>query len=430
MTQGTTLRLIPALLAIAFSGTAAASGFQLMEQNAAGVGTAFAGAAATAEDASTIYFNPAGMTYLAEGHNISAAGTLLDRRTHFSDQGTTRIPAINPRTGTAVGYQALGDSGGDGGGLHLIPAFYYAYSLNPNLRLGIAFNPTFADETKYGSNFIGRYSGLQTTIHQININPSVAYKVNDQLSLGLGVNYAYNEVKFKQNTPYVGSPMGTLKGDDGAWGYNFGLMYQFTPDTRVGVTYRSRIKFHLEGHQTVDGLINNRDIKANLESPDTASIALQHRLNDRWTVLADYTWTGWSSLQTLSPVYTSNGTRATAPLRYNFRDTFRVGVGATYQLNNDWKLRFGTAYDKNPIPDDASRTMTVPDADRVWLAFGARWNVAPKTTLDFGYAHLFVKDSNTARAVKNTAETATLQTVRGKFTNSADMLSAQVNFNF
>lgn len=432
MIKGISLRLIPALMAVAFSGGASASGFQLTEQNAAGVGTAFAGAAATAGDASTIFYNPAGMTYLGEGHSLSAAATVLDRRTHFTDEGTTRMPVINPANNLPTGaYFPLGDNGGNGGGTHVIPAFYYSYALTPNWRVGLGVSPTFADETKYGNNFIGRFSGLETTIHVININPSVAYKVNDQLSLGVGIDYAMSEVKFRQNTPYTSTArMGKLEGDDDAWGYNLGLMYQITPATRLGLSYRSKMKFHLEGTQNVDGLISNRAIKANLELPDTASLALQHQINDRWAILADYTWTGWSSLQALSPVITSSGAAALAPLRYNFKDTYRVGVGATYQLNKEWMLRVGTAYDKNPIPNDASRTMTVPDADRYWLAFGARWSISPKTSIDLGYAHIFVKDSHTARAVKNTSETLTLQTVRGKFENAADMISVQANFNF
>jgi long-chain fatty acid transport protein len=257
----------------------------------------------------------------------------------------------------------------------------------------------------------------------------VAYRVNDRFSVGFGINYAKVDIKFQQATPYVGSPVATLKGDDNAWGYNFGLMYQLSDATRLGFSYRSRIKFDLTGNQTVPGLIQ-RDIKAELETPDTTSLALHHRVNDRWSLLGDVTWTNWSSLQALSPLTADTGARATAPLRYNFRNTYRVGIGANYELNNQWKLRFGTAYDKNPVPNEASRTMTVPDADRIWLAFGARWTLTPKTSFDFGYAHLFVRDSNTAREVKNTAETTTLQTVRGKFENRADMLSVQMNYNF
>ena len=428
-----TPRLIPALIALAFSGGAFASGFQLSEQSASGIGVANAGAAAAAEDVSTIYFNPAGMTYLAEGHSFSVATTALSRRTKFSDEGTTRMPVISAsdlKTPTGA-YYSLGDDGGNGGGTHAIPAFYYSYALTKDLRIGLGVNPTFADETEYGNNFIGRFSGLLTTIKVVNVNPSVAYKVNDQISVAFGVDYAKANVEFKQFTPYQGSPLGVLKGDATGWGYNFGAMYQVTPDTRLGLSYRSRIKFKLEGDQTIGSPLNvNRGIKADLETPDTLSLAVKHQINDKWAVLGDYTWTGWSSLQSLEPMVKSNGSRATAPLRYNFKDTYRVGVGATYQLNDKWMLRAGTAFDKNPIPDDASRTMTVPDADRIWLALGAKWIITPKASLDIGYAHVFVKDSHTARAVKNTTETATLQTVRGKFENSADMLSLQLNYAF
>jgi long-chain fatty acid transport protein len=100
----------------------------------------------------------------------------------------------------------------------------------------------------------------------------------------------------------------------------------------------------------------------------------------KWAILADYTWTGWSKLQKLEPVY-SDGSRAVAPLRYNFKDTYRVGLGTTYQLNDQWMLRLGVAFDKGAVPDDASRTMTVPDQDRTWLALGAKWKITPKASL-------------------------------------------------
>lgn len=415
-------RLIPALLATAFSGAALASGFQLSEQSASGIGAANAGAAAAAEDASTIFFNPAGMTYLREGHNVSVATTVLDRRTHFKDEGTSQYLNAFP----------VGGDGGNGGGAHAIPALYYAYALNADWRLGFAINPTFADETEYNKTFAGRYSGLKTSIEVVNFNPSVAYRVNDRLSLGLGIDFAKANVEFKQAIPNqtLGDIAGTLKGDATGWGYNLGLMYQLTPETRLGLSYRSKIKFDLEGSQKVQALGVDRPIKADLETPDTASLAIHHKLNDKWSILGDFTWTGWSSLQALSPVYAS-GARAVAPLRYNFDDTYRIGLGTTYKLNDQWLLRAGTAYDKNPIPNDASRTMTVPDADRIWLALGARWTISPKTTVDIGYAHVFVEDSHTARVVyRDTAETTQAQVVKGKFTNAADMLSAQVNFSF
>lgn len=424
-------RVIPAILAVAFSGGAAASAFQLQNQNASGTSVAFAGAAAVAEDASTVFFNPAGMTYLPLGHSISVAGTVIDRSVEFKDTGTTRMPVINPMTGAPTGgFHPLGGDGGNGGGATLVPAMYYSYAITPALRFGLGLSVTFGSETEYDKNFAGRFSGRYTSIHQINLNPSVAYKVNEFVSLGAGLNYAKNEIEFRQTAPFVGAPEGKLKGDDTSWGYNLGAMFQFTPETRLGIAYRSKIKFELDGHQKVGSPLNiNRDITADLEMPDSFSLALSQKIGSQVELLADATWTGWSSLQALTPLL-ANGSRATAPLHYNFKDTWRFGFGGKYQLNDAWNLRAGIAYDKSPVPNDESRTMTVPDSDRTWLAFGARWNLTKTASLDMGYAHIFFKDSSTSRAVKNTSETATLQTVRGDFKTSADLFSVQLNYNF
>ena len=422
MNQKLGLRLIPALIAVAFAGSASAAGFQLQNQNASGTSVAFAGAAAVAEDASTIFFNPAGMTYLEQGHSISLAATVIDRSVKFSDTGTSRYLNAFP----------VGDNGGNGGGTALVPAGYYSYAITPALRVGIGASVTYGSETQYGDNFAGRFSGLYTSIHQMNLNPSIAYKVNDVVSLGAGINFAKNEIEFRQFTP-IGGPntaKAVLSGDDTAWGYNLGAMFQLSPETRGGVSYRSTMKFHLEGSLKVDAVGVNQKIKADLETPDTFSLALNQKLSDRLELLADATWTGWSSVGALTPLDASTGARATAPLRYNFKDTWRFGLGAKYQLNQAWNLRAGVAYDETPVPDDAHRTMTVPDSDRVWLSFGARWNMNKSTSLDMGYAHIFFKDSKTNRAVMNTAETATLQTVRGDFQTRADLFSVQLNYNF
>ena len=433
MQKRITMRLIPALLAVSFSGGAFAAAFQLTGQSASGVGMANAGAAAAAEDSSTLYYNPAGMTYLSQGHNISFATTLLSRSTRFTDEGTggyLNNPGNPPFYATGLG-KPVGDDGGNGGGLHAVPAFYYTYALAPQWRLGLAVNPTFADETEYDKDFAGRYSGLRTKIRIVNVNPSIAYKVNDALSVAFGINYAKADVEFNQAVPRAGLPdgSGALKGDATGWGFNLGAMYQITNDTRVGLSYRSTIKFNLEGDKNQTGQAT-RDIYADLTTPDTASLAVRHQFNDKWAILADYTWTGWSKLQKLEPVY-SDGSRAVAPLRYNFKDTYRVGLGSTYQLNDQWMLRMGVAFDKGAVPDNESRTMTVPDQDRTWLSLGAKWKITPQASLDIGYAHIFVKDAYTARKVySSAAETTVVQTIRGKFETSVDYLSLQLNYSF
>lgn len=425
-------RVIPAAVALAFSGGAWAAGFQLQNQNAAGTSVAFAGAAAVAEDASTVFFNPAGMTYLPQGHSISLGGTVIDRSVKFNNTGTTPMPVINPLTNLPTGaFHPLGDNGGDGGGVSLVPALYYSYAISPALRFGLGLSVTYGSETEYDDSFAGRFSGRYTSIHQINLNPSLAYKVNDLLSVGFGLNYAQSEIEFRQTAPFVGAPLGILKGDDAAWGWNAGAMLQLTPATRLGLAYRSKVKFHLEGKQTVAAPLNiDRTITAELETPDNFSLALSQKVGSRLELLADATWNGWRSVNALEPMLTGTGTRATAPLRYNFRNTWRFGLGAKYQWSDTLNLRAGIAYDQTPVPEDAYRTMTVPDADRTWLAFGARWQMNKAASLDFGYAHIFFKDVATDRAVMNTAETETLQRVRGDFKTSANLYSVQLNYNF
>ena len=214
MQKRITLRLIPALIAVTFSGGAFAAAFQLTGQSAAGVGIANAGASAAAEDTSTLYYNPAGMTYLPEGHSFSFATTVLDRSTRFTNDGTSKYANVYP----------LGDSGGNGGGTHVVPALYYSYAVTPEWRFGLAINPTFADETEYDSTFAGRYSGLKTSIRVVNFNPSVAYKISDALSLAVGINFAKADVEFKQAVPNSLGPtqpdrMASLKGDATGWGY-------------------------------------------------------------------------------------------------------------------------------------------------------------------------------------------------------------------
>jgi long-chain fatty acid transport protein len=147
-------------------------------------------------------------------------------------------------------------------------------------------------------------------------------------------------------------------------------------------------------------------------------------------MLGDFTWNGWSSVKQLTAVSAVNGAQVAAPLRYNMENSWRVGLGAKYQYNDAWNLRFGIAYDQTPVPNAESRTMTVPDSDRTWLSFGARYKLSPQSSVDMGYAHLFFKNTNTNRAVMTTTETATLQTVRGNFKTHANLLSVQYNHSF
>ncbi|MBP9712440.1 MAG: outer membrane protein transport protein [Sterolibacterium sp.] len=421
-----TRKIIALTIAAALSPAAFASGFALSSQNGSGNGNAFAGGAATAEDASTIFSNPAGMALLPEGHHIAAAATLLNRSLKFNDTSTAPIAG-----------QPLGTNGGNAGGHSIIPAGYWTMSLSPALRIGVGVSPTFGNKSEYTPDFIGRFAGYYTELKQININPSIAYKVNDALSLGFGVNMAKNEIEFRQK---VASPLGPvtfkLEGEDTAWGWNIGAMYQIAPSTRLGAAYRSKIKFDLEGHQLVTLDANGATlapvsypIRSILETPDTFSMALSQRIDRQWELLADLTWTGWSSVNSLPVIQSSSGNRVNS-LTYNFKNTWRAGLGANYQLNDAWKLRAGMAHDESPIKANADRTLTLPDSNRTWLSLGTRYSLSKTTSVDVGYSHIFFKDSSTDRTVLNPSTGAAVQQVRGNFEASAEYLSFQLNHHF
>ena len=425
MNKTITLRLIPALIAIAFSGSAASAGFQLQNQTGSGNGNAFAGAAAAAEDAGTIFFNPAGMTYLAKGHNISASGTLLYRVIDYSDTGSS---AIVPSLGTT--------NGGNAGGFSLLPAMYWAYSVTPSVSVGLGISPTFGNRTEYDFDFVGRNSGYFAEIAQININPSVAWKINEQVSVGGGINFAHNETHFKQGMT-LGALASTtnsldVKGDAWAVGYNLGAMFQITPTTRLGLTYRSELKFDLEGQQTasisaVNGVTGTQEIKTVLKTPASASLAISQKVGDRLELLADYTWTNWSVVDVIQLQNKTTGANLSA-LSYNFKDTWRIGVGGNYQYNKDLKLRFGMAYDVSPVKSSADRTMTLPDSDRTWISIGAKYQLSPNASVDVGYSHIFFAKENTTRAVLS--GTTAIQNIRGEWDNSVDIIAAQLNYKF
>ncbi len=215
---------VAALLLIA--GNAAASGFALIEQSGSGLGNAFAGGAASAEDASTIFYNPAGMSRLSGGQLVVA--------------GSAIRPSVN-FTGTGgLG----GNTGGDAGSWALVPNAYFAMEVNAKTRIGLGINAPFGLQTEYAPNWMGRAQAIKSKLETVNLNPSVAYQLNDELSVGAGVNYQRVRGELTSVTP---GGIGSVTGSDAAWGYNLGMLYNFTPSARIGVAYRSAISYNLSG---------------------------------------------------------------------------------------------------------------------------------------------------------------------------------------
>lgn len=387
MNKMITPRLIPALIAVAFSGTASAAGFQLLEQNASGLGNAYAGSAAIAENASTIFYNPAGMTQL-KGTSVSVGVNAIRPSFTFRNDASTNPTFMG-------GGAATGGDGGDAGGKWApLPNGYLAYQINDQWHVGLGFGAPFGLATEYDKDWAGRYHSIKFDIKTYNINPSVAYKVNDVLSIGFGVNWQRIEAEYvKQAVLGAGVSArvtNTLDGD--AWGWNAGATIQASPDTRIGISYRSTIKHKASGDQKFSAVLGDTWAKADVELPDTFIVSALHKLNDRWDLLGDVSWTGWSSIPKL--VIRSGVTSDS--LNLQFRDTWRAAVGANYKVNDAWKLKMGLAYDQSPVYEEKHRPASLPDNDRTWFSLGVQFAPSKTSTIDVGYSYLMVGSTKVA----------------------------------
>jgi len=412
-----TLRVLPALLLTAFSGVASAAAFQLLEQNASGLGVSYAGSAAIADNASTIFFNPAGMTLLP-GRQVSLGVSIIGPSYRFRNRGSSG-------TGLLAGLN--GGNGGDAGGWAGVPNAFLSWQLGSRWVVGLGISAPFGLATKYDDRWVGRFHSIKSEIRTININPSLAYKLNDTVSLGFGLNYQSIEAEMGNMRPIAPGVfrLSRLEGDDAGWGWNAGALFTLSPAMRVGVSYRSSIQYELEGKQTVTG-VATIPARAKLLLPDTFILSVWQQVSDRWEAMGDLSYTHWSTLDKLKVYNRTNGALLGVE-DFKYQNSWRIAWGAAYKYSDAWKMKFGIAHDRTPTTD-TYRAARAPDNNRLWLSLGAQWKPSATAVLDVGYAYLYVRDVE-INQLKNfgIAGTATL---RGKYDASAHILGVQYTLGF
>lgn len=455
------------LMSTLYSTQTLAAGFALIENSASGMGNAFAGGSAIADDASTVWFNPAGMARL-KGEQISIAGHIISPSAKFSDDGSN--------TGANGGSQPLSGNADDGGKTALVPNFYYVTQLEGNAWFGIGVTVPFGLSTDYEDNWMGRYHATLSEVQTININPSFAFKFKDDLSVGLGLSLQYIEatlenkidsamtcVGFQTNTgqdprdcvPNAVIAGGTgslvpglepqdssqsLTGDDWNIGWNIGLLYDIDDKSRVGAAYRSSMDSNLSGDvkftvnsdfQTIIDanpaaplFLSNTGVTAGIELPAQLSVSYVRDIDSKLTVMADVTWTEWSSFDALVIKF-DNLQQSTSIQPENWEDSYRYAIGANYQYSDKVKLRFGVALDETPVPSAEDRTARIPGDERTWISLGVGYEIDANTSVDVGFSHLIVDDAE----INSTVPLAGQELI-GEYSADVDILSVQGNFKF
>ena len=299
-------------------------------------------------------------------------------------------------------------------------------------------NVPFGLSTDYGNNWVGRYSTTEAEILTVNLNPTLSYKFDDQVTLGVGVSAMYAEftyepafdLGYRLGAPQaVPDPATKIDTDDVGFGWNIGLLLEPSDATRIGIAYRSKVEINLSGDFDGDSPLPDGDADIDADLPGTFLVSAYHEVNPQWAVMADVLWTQWSQIDELA-IEGDSGTN-TIPLDWD--DTYRVAIGASYKPNEKLVLRGGLAYDETPIPTDKLRPAALPDEDRIWLTLGAGYKVNKNLSLDFGYAHLFIDDTdiNSTSAVSSAVPFSEgLHRITGEYEASVDIVSAQLNWAF
>lgn len=430
--------IVLALTTLFAAGNVLAAGFAIYEQGTTGLGNAFAGAAAVAEDPTTIFWNPAGMTYL-EGSRTAASGSVIVPRSDFTDMGSNI--GGGPMGG---GIPILGSNGGDGGVAAFVGAFYYSHQMSDDVWFGFGLSAPFGLVTDYDPAWVGRYHAIHSELLTINANPSMAFRVSESLSIGVGlsIQYAYASLSSAICPPNPAGgllctvdPSGSLDGfltfDGSSFGFggNVGVLWEPMQGTRIGVHYRSQIEQDIGGSgaiatlPTMGGPITvTGGASSTLTLPDSVAISAFHQLTPDIALLADATWMQWSDVPAIVINLSVPGLPPTSTTTLMWDDTWRFSGGAIWQAMDDLLLRIGYAYDESPVPSAAFRTPRVPDNDRHWATIGATYTVQPGVDLSLSYAHLFVPDTPIANDDPSGAPIFLV----GEFESGVDIVSFQL----
>ncbi len=412
--------LLSAICLSALATGANAAGFYIQEQSVKGLGSAFAGSVTSIDDASTVYFNPAGMTKLDRAQ-VNGGVNLLIPRADLDDDGSTF-------NGAAVG----GDSGGNPYSPTPVPNLYGVMPIIDNtLWAGIGVGAPFGLASDYGDDWFGRFDSVKTELEVINIAPSLAYKANEWLSIGAGVDIQYADAKLTSAvSDTLAEGESSLKGNDWSVGYNVGVLIKPIETTEIGIHYRSAISHELDGKIEVSGLSGlvptapnfKTGGTADLDLPDLATFGIAHQVTPELRLMGQATWFGWNNFQDITAI-SDAGTELTS-VTQNYQTTWAFAIGAEYDVNETWTVRGGYQFDQTPTTDEF-RTSRTPDGDRNWFSAGATYHMTPQIDLDFAATYI-----NVAEGKIDVSRNSGLAQVSADTDGSVGIVAVGLNYKF
>jgi long-chain fatty acid transport protein len=445
---------------LTISNLAIASGFQLFEQDAASVGNYHAGYAAEANDASTAWYNPAGIPRIKNQQVVTGTSLIL---TDFKYKGSLGITEqsvnldtanIEPATVTFNGVTA------QGGTFNVVPFLNYVAPINDQIGFGFSVVAPFGLKTNYGSSTNVRYAATKTAVTVVDISPSLGIRFTDKVSAGLGLDVQRASADFNSIAGLIdpfSDPKVVLTSNDTlslnnahstGYGLHFGVLYEFTPCTRLGVSYHSQVVHNLLGTSKFIGPIatlintNNADniessaAKARITLPPYTAISGFTKLNPSWALMGTITYTQWNVFQQLSLsnvagavnsndedlLAASTNIHITVP--QHFHNTYSASLGANYYPSDTIILRTGIGYDETPVRD-AYRSVPLPDSNRYIFALGGHFQASKTLGFDVGWSHIFF-NGNVKVNPPPQVNGAEIVSANGSVKGGADVFSGQI----
>lgn len=441
-------RALSALGIFCLSTNVMASGFQLWEQDVGSVANYHAGYAVLANDASIAFYNPAGITrFKNQQFVLGTVGIMSD----FKYKGTVTVANMFPQPLPPTISTIFPNVTAQGGNFAIVPNFHYVTPITDRIGFGFSVDAPFGLKTDYGHSTPLQFAATLTSITVVDISPSIGFKVTDKGSLGLGLDIQRVFAEFDNTGLSVltsgSNTQATNKADDTAYGYHLGALYEFSQNTRAGISYHSQVVHHLSGHSRFEGPIANAlnggtlesgRATANLTLPPYTALSVYHKLIPQVALMGSIVYTQWNTFKTLQlnniagavtapfPFITAKSTSITVVVPENYRNTWNISVGADYYVTDQITLRGGIGYDQTP-EQNAYRSVQLPDNNRYVIAFGGHYQATKALGMDLGWTHLFFGQARINPPPQVTG--GQIVTTNGHVNGGADVFGGQVTWD-